>query len=927
MTPARQRSLLAVTLTAAALLGVNLARCSDEPSPSATHAKHIKPVNLRCEYLTDPLSIETTSPRLSWIIVSPQREMRQTAYQVLTASSLDSLAKDQGDLWDSGKVVSDQSIQVEYAGKPLTSRMRCYWKVRIWDTQGNPTVWSEPAAWAMGLLKPDEWKANWIAASDAATQDALLLRKAATLPSNVRSAIVRICGLGQYELFLNGKKVGDRVIEPAWTNYRKSCQYSTYDITEMLGPGVNVFAVMLGNGMYNVGSGRYTKFTGSFGPLKLILQADMVLADGSSAELLTEGTWKAATGPITFTSIYGGEDCDARREPDGWMQPGYDDSLWKPAVPTEGPGGRLIPQLSPPVNVVQTLTPVAVSEPQPGTLIYDLGQNISGWPKITVEGPAGATVKIVPEEFLDSRGMVSQRFGPTSYSYTLKGVGKETWHPQFSYYGFRYLQVEGATHSMPAPEGKPLLVAIEGNWLYGSAAPAGAFSCSNRLLNQIHRLVDAAMRSNMQSIFTDCPHREKLGWLSVASSMAFSRMYNYAVPTLYTKIVDDMREAQTDDGLIPGIVPEYTIFEGAFRDSPTWGSDCILVPWFLYQHYGDRRVMQSHYATMNRYMDYLASKSQGNLLSHGLADWADTGPHYPYSHTPVPLVETAQYYCDAETMQQIATRLGKADDAARFAELAAKIKQAFNEEFFHPDSNSYGDNTQTANAMPLAFAMVGAGRERSVLENLLGDIRDRGNEITCGCTGFRWLLRVLADRGHSELIYDVFNNMDRPGYGYQIKQGATAMTEAWDAKKDVSWNHDMLGQIEEWFYHDLAGIQIDLSRSGSDRLKIKPAVIGDLTWVKSHHDSVFGRIESNWTRTGNTLTMDVSIPANTTALVYVPTSDPANVREGENPVAEAEGVKQLRQEAGAVVLEVGSGDYRFVAQVQETDDRLIPKPP
>jgi hypothetical protein len=397
--------------------------------------------------------------------------------------------------------------------------------------------------------------------------------------------------------------------------------------------------------------------------------------------------------------------------------------------------------------------------------------------------------------------------------------------------------------------------------------------------------------------------------------MALSRMYNYEVPTLYAKIVDDMREAQTADGLIPDIVPEYTVFQGPFRDSPTWGSDYILAPWFMYRHYGDLRVLEDHYASMHRYMKYLASKSQGSLLSHGLADWADLGAeNYPNSHTPIPLVETAQYYCDARTMQRIAAALGKAEDAARFGRLAAEIKKAFNKAFFHADRNTYGNNTQTANAMPLALGMVASQNERSVFNSLLGDIRAQGNQITSGCSGMRWLLRALADRGRSNVLYDVFNTTDRPGYGYQIKQGATAMTEAWDARRDASWNHDMFGQIEEWFYHDLAGIQIDLPRTGSKRVTIKPAAITNLTWVKAHHDSVFGRIVSQWKREGDQLTMNVVIPANVMATVCVPTDDPTGVQESERPAEQAEGVTLVRQESGAAVFEVESGAYHFVSQ-------------
>lgn len=912
-------------LTVLTALGLLLAI---DVCPAFAQATDVKPVDLRCEYLTKPLTIDTTSPRLSWNIESSRRGERQSAYHVLVASTPELLAKDQGDIWDSGKVASDQCFHIEYAGQPLASRMSCYWKVRVWDAQGNPSAWSEPAAWTMGLLKAEDWKAKWIAApNDANLRGAILFRREATIPSGVKRAIVRVCGLGHHELFVNGVKVGDRVLDPAWTNYQKSCQYVTDDITDLLKPGANTLAVMLGNGMYNLAGSRNVKFTPKlFGPPKLILQVDMILADGSSLQIVTDNTWKLAAGPITATFAYGGEEYDARREPTGWMQPGYDDSHWTPAAEVDGPGGHLVSQKVPPLKVMQVLKPIAVAEPRPGVLVYDFGQNISGWPQITVRGSAGAVVKLFPEEMLDPQGTVSQRFGICYYAYTLKGAGDETWHPQFSYYGFRYLQVEGAARDATAADGKPVLLAIEAHWVHGSARPAGEFSCSDALLNQIHRLVDAAVRSNMQSLFTDCPHREKLGWLATVSSMAFSRMYNYDVPTIYAKVVDDMHEAQTDAGLIPDIAPEYTVFDGPFRDSPTWGSDFIVVPWYMYQQYRDSRVLSDHYSAMCHYMEYLGSKSQGNLLPHGLGDWADIGPKAPYSHTPVPLVESAQYYFNAKVMAQVANVLGKTEDAARFQELAANIATAFTNAFFHRDRNTYGDNTQTGNAMPLSLGMVEPDRQQAIMNSLIDDIRARGNQITGGCCGYRWVLRSLADHGRSDVFHDVIQCTDRPGYGYQIKQGATALTESWDARKDVSWNHDMLGQVEEWFYHDLAGIQIDLSGTGSQRLQIKPAIVGDIAWVKAHHDSILGRIVSNWSRTGDQLTMDVTIPANATALVYVPTSDPTSVQEAGKPATEAPCVKLLRREPDMAVFEVGSGCYQFTAKLTTNSTAGTPVP-
>jgi len=456
---------------------------------TAQAANEVAPVELRCEYLSDPLGIDDVHPRLSWALGTEGREpsvargVTQSAYRILVASSPEKLASDKGDYWDTGKVLSGQSVQIEYGGQLLVTGQGCYWKVQVWDGSGGASSWSAPAQWTMGLLKPEDWHARWIKA-DTTKGGLPLFRTMFRVGKPVRRAELAICGLGFYGARLNGKSLDDdAVLEPGWTNYRKTCLYRVHDLAQRLVQGENVIGVMLGNGMYDVVGGRYTKFTGSFGPPKLIAQLEIEYADGSMARVATDRSWKTAPGPIVFSCIYGGEDYDARKENAGWDRPGFDASAWHPAQECDGPGGRLSSRSGPPIKVKESLQPIKVTQPRPGLWLYDLGQNFSGWPKLSVNGAAGATVKMVTGELLAHDGLVSQRSSgaPVWFAYTLKGQGTETWEPRFSYSGFRYVQVEGA---VPASEtnaapGMPRIQNLEGKFLYPDTAVAGAFSCSN----------------------------------------------------------------------------------------------------------------------------------------------------------------------------------------------------------------------------------------------------------------------------------------------------------------------------------------------------------------------------------------------------------------------------------------------------------------
>jgi alpha-L-rhamnosidase len=905
-----------------------------EEGPSAGAASPLAVEHLRCEYRENPLGIESPQPRLSWWLRSNVRGQQQAAYQVLVASAPEALARDEGDLWDSGRVASDQSVLVAYQGKPLRTLQQVWWKVRAWPQKpanGQPSAWSEPGVWTMGLLQPQDWRAKWItldtarglAGRDSADAGQVmakdgrpipplpLLRKTFQVDKSLQRAVVCICGLGQYELAVNGSRIGDHVVDPGWTNYRKRCLYAMYDVTAALHRGENVLAVMLGNGMYNVTGGRYTKFLGSFGPPKLVLQLQMDFVDGTSVTVVSDETWKGAAGPIRFSCIYGGEDFDARAEPAGWDSSGFDDQSWAPASVTDGPGGRLEAQSQPPVKVMQELHSIRVAEPQPGIFVYDLGQNFSGWPTLKARGPAGARVKLIPGELLDAKGLVTQRSsgGPTFFTYTLKGTGEETWHPRFSYYGFRYVQAE----RLPAigQTQMPEVLRVGGQFLHSSAATVGTFECSNPLVNRIHHLIDAAILSNLQSVLTDCPHREKLGWLEVSHLLGSAVMYNYDVPNFYAKICQDMADSQTAEGLVPDIAPEYVVFQGGFRDSPEWGSAAAINPWLVYQMYGDASLLEKHYDMMARYVAYLGSKAKGHIVSHGLGDWYDIGPKPPgvSQLTSLGVTATAVYYQDVKIMEEAARILGKQEDVQKYADLAAAIRDAFNRTFFHPETASYDRNSQTANAMPLVLGLAPQERRSAVAAVLARGIRANGNRVTAGDVGFHYVVAALTENGCDDVLYDMVTQETGPGYAYQLQKGATTLTEAWDTNPASSQNHCMLGHAEEWFYRGLGGISP--AAPGFRQITIKPAVVGDLASAEAVYESVRGKIRCAWRRENGRLNMDVEVPVGAEATIYVPVAQAEAVTESGIPIAQAEAVKFIKMEGGAAVLRLGSGLYHL----------------
>jgi hypothetical protein len=894
----------------------------------------IQVLHLKCDFKKNPLGIESAQPTLSWQLQSTQRAQSQSAYRILVADQAQVLDKNQGNIWDSGKQVSSNSIQVKYIGKGLQSAQKYYWKVMVWDAKGKTSAWSAMAHWQMGLLAEKDWSgASWIALEKIAEADKILpalhatkapnkpksalpqFRKECTISKTIKQATGFVAGLGHFEFFINGQKVGKNFLDPGWTNYQQTAQYVTFDLTPLLVSGKNAFGIMLGNGFYHIPNERYWKILQSYGYPTCKLKVLIEYSDGSSEQLITDQSWKCTRSPITYSSIYGGEDYDATLEQKGWKLPGFNDAHWQTPLVLSEKMPSLRTQSQEPLGYFEEFTPQKISTPKPGIWVYDLAQNFSGIFQIQVQGQRGRSIKISPSELLHADGTVNQSAigEPVFFNYTLSGEGLENWQPQFMYYGFRYVQIEGAVPEGQAnPDNLPVIKGLEGIHTRNAAAKIGNFSCSNPLFNRIYTLIDWAIRSNMASVLTDCPHREKLGWLEEAYLMGPSLRYNYDLATLYPKILEDMRASQLPNGLIPDIAPEYVPFQGGFRDSPEWGSAGVIIPWEMYQWYGNLAVLEENYEMMKRYVDYLSSRADQHIVAHGLGDWYDYGPKHPGEAqlTSKALSATAIYYYDISIVQKVALLLGQRVDAAKYQTLGEAVKKAFNTRFFDPIKMQYEKGSQTAYAMPLELGLVEPQHRAAVLSSLLNSIQANNYALTAGDIGFHYLVSALQNGGASEVIYKMNSRDDVPGYGFQLAKGATALTESWPALKNVSNNHFMLGHLMEWFFNGLGGIKPSESALAFKEFIIRPEMVGDLTEVKVDFESMYGAIQSHWKKTAQGIEMNVEIPVNTQALVYFATQSRDKILEAGKKIK----YKVQKVDGERLVLRLGSGRYSFLVQ-------------
>ncbi len=920
-------------------LGVVLLSCGRTP-------EGVQVSQQRVEYRESPLGIDVQNPRFSWILISNERRVRQSAFQILVGTTEEQLNQEAGDMWDSGKVTSRRSFNIEYDGKSLVSSRRYYWKVRVWDQDGNPSPWSEVAEFQTGLLHQDDWAGQWIGAADPGISSPLL-RKEFAVDREVKSASLFISGMGYFKLYLNGKAVTRPGINPAETEFGERVMYLSYDVSDRMREGMNAIGIMLGNGQFHIteNENRYNKgaqrYPSPYGLPRAIVQLNITFTDGSTISLVSDESWKVSDGPITYNNFYGGEDYDARLEKTGWKTPGYDDSDWNNAVVMEQPG-QLDSQIMPRMLVMQTLEPVERTNPKDGVYLFDLGQNIPGYWQIRIRGDAGTTLRIrgaetlnnerfpKPLEAQDSLSTMHDYHADAYTTYILNGEGVETYEPHFFFTGFRYIEVAAT------PPRQIESIEVSGKLVHTAVEQTGRFSCSNELFNQIHNRTVWAQRGNMSSIPTDCPQREKWGWTGDAHLYCEEANHNFFMPAFWSKWLNDLQDAQriAGAGAVPDVVPNYTEWRGHAAEewggsgTPAWGSAYPMVYWYQYNYFNDRRVLKNHYAGVKAWADYLTSTAENSIIPWGRGDWGAPGAtqhdHWE-RQSPVPLTSTAYYYQSVRIVEQAARILGRNEDAEHYAALGKQIKSACNERFFDPRTGQYADGSQTSNLVALDFDLVPAEYRDRVVQNVLTNIREEHDgHLFTGILGTKALVNVLPLEGHEDQLFRVASKTTYPGYGFWIENGATTLWEFWSG--EASHNHAMFGPIDEFFYNDLAGIKAPGSyqtTAGYQHIHIKPTITGDLGNASASIETIRGRVSSGWELANDGLILQVQIPANAQGTVSVPTMDFTNVvvREGKTVIWEdggtgqhVSGVESVEQGNNSIDISIGSGSYTFRLQ-------------
>ena len=878
----------------------------------------LKVNKLECEYLTNPLGIDVESPRLSWKIESKQANTQQKAWQLLVSSDKEKLENDQGDLWNSDTVFTDQSTQVKYRGKALLSRQKVYWKVRVWNQKGEVSPWSEIENWEMAFLDHTDWKAKWIGNKDVQKpvfgqkNPALYFRKGFEINDKPKNARAYISGLGYYELYINGKKVGDHVLSPNQTNYgrrqakavnnvlpvdvehmKKRVLYETFDIGSYLQKGKNTIVAILGNGWYwQTDKKEYLPLT--FDTPRMIAQFEIEFADGSNQLIISDKSWKMTDkGAIADNSVYVGEIYDARLENPAMYHANFDDRNWVNANLVRMPKGKLCAQMSPPDRIVAEIKPLKVSEIRKGVYRYDFGRMFSGWVKLKVKGKKGDSLKLT---YFEDYG---NNYGQKDV-FILNGKGQEEWQPRFTWHAFSYVEILGSSKPMTLEN----VMAYEVN---SDVKMDGSFNSSNKLFNTISQQSVITQLGNMHGgVTSDCPHRERRGYTGDGQIAAQAAIYALDMCSFYTKWINDMADAQnTLNGYVPNTVP----FTGG-GGGVAWGSSYIIVPWYMYLYYGDVSLIKQHFAGMKSYVHYLTSRTDkdGLIYIDPKAEW-DLGEWVPPVKTVIPkdFVASAYYYYDICLLSNMAKAIGKKTDAAYLDSLANRVKTSFTKKYLDEAKKSYSIGYQGANVFPLAFGLVPQKYELAVFNTLVNHIiKNTKGHFDTGMMATPYVLEVLTKYGRADLAYTLMNQRDFPSFGYNIEHGATTLWETWDGK--ASHDHPMFGSVTAWFYQALGGINPDVSAPGFKHVIIKPSIIDELDSVSVNYHSVYGNIASSWSLEGDKLVMKVSVPANTRASVYVPAINSASVS------TDVQGIKPLGFDKSHTLFKVPSGNYVFTSK-------------
>jgi alpha-L-rhamnosidase len=892
---------------------------------------------LRCEYRTDPLGIDTAKPRLSWVLFSDTRGEFQTAYQILVASSEDKLNESDADLWSSGKIISRQSLNIEYAGKALESRLICFWKVRVWGKRGKVSRWSKTACWEMAFLTENDWNACWIDDGKEIPRTdkefykndpAPLLRKEFVLEKKVEEARLYITGLGYYEAYLNGARIGNSVLEPAWTNYSRRVFYSVYDVKSHLQKGSNCLGVTLGNGWYNPlplrmwGRLNLREYLATGRPC-FIAQLELTYTDGTKKTVASDESWKVKDGPILRNNIYLGEVYDARLKVEDWNRCGIDVRDWRPAAKAPEPEGMLCAQPLPPIRVTATLRPVEITQPSPGTYIADMGQNFSGWVRYKFKAPRGSRISCRYGELLYEDGTLnpmtsvcgqikgtrmsrrgeeapvggpgSPEFAWQADTYIAKGNGWEIYTPRFTFHAFRYIEISG----YPGVISSDMILGL---CLNSDVSEVGSFSCSNGLFNDIQAMSQRTFLSNLFSVQSDCPHRERFGYGGDIAATNEALMFNYDMAAFYSKAVQDWSDSVLDEGMLTDTAP----YVGIQYCGVGWALVHPLLQVNLYRYYGDRRTLESHYDLSRRWLGLIQNLYPDFIVKDGLSD------HESLNETPPEELVTPLYFYSAHLLSKMAEILNHSGEKKEYEDLMAKIKSAYLERFWHKDSGYFAPGTQTSQSFALYLGLVPVENQDKALVYLEKLIEEKQGQLTTGIFGTPFLLNVLCCQGLSDKAYRIVNQRSFPSWGHMLEQGATTLWEHWEFSDNTySHNHPMFGSVSQWFYNWLGGIQADPDAVGFDKVIIKPQVIDDLQWVECSHNSVRGKITSSWHKIEGKIIFKIQIPVNAEATVYLPNMINSRIYENGKRLEAAEGIQFLERGERSLICRVGSGTYLF----------------
>jgi alpha-L-rhamnosidase len=897
---------------------------------------------LRINYQDQPLGFDQQPPCLSWIIKSNERDVRQTSCEIILGDDLSILNAGKGNFWESGKILGAQSFGVIYTGKPLKSFTRYFWKVRVWNQKSEMSDWSQPSWFETSMMKSTDWKAKWISDQrplPAKDEDFYketpnpLLRKEIKLKKEVKSARLYIAGLGYSIAYINGQRVGDHMLDMPWTQFAKQVTYNTFDVTQLLRKGENAIGVMLGNGWYNPMPFKLFRRWNlrdnlTVGKPCLKAQLRITFADGSTQTIITDESWKSGNGPVLKNSVYLGELYDARLEQKGWTESNFDDSNWEKAKPEAGTNGQLIAQYIPPVRATKILKPVKMTEPKPGVYLFDFGQNFAGVPRLKVSGKAGTAVIMRGGEDIHADGtlnyltviagqlkaMWNMNGGPGCpddpmmlNTYILKGEGNEVFTPEFTFSSFRYLEVTGFP-------GKPDLNAVEGLRMNTDLQETGSFECSNTMFNQIQEMTKWTFLSNVFSVQSDCPAREKLGYGAdlVVTAEAFS--YNYDMSGFYRKVVQDFVNDVRSNGGMPEIAPNIGINEQGFGGETGSSGWQLAFPFgmkVLYDYYGDLSTAAKNYQTLKKQVDFMHAATPDHIVQNCISD------HESIDKKPVAFSATAFYYHHVIILAEFASLLDQKEDFATYQKLADDIKAAVVKTFLKPGTGVFDSGTQAAQLIALYYDMVPENEKSDAVDHLLSEIYNKHKgHLSTGIFGTKFMFDVFRQENRNDISYTVANQRSFPGWGNMLANGATTLYESWTYPDTAaSQNHPMFGSISEWYYKSLLGI--NAKAPGFTRFEIKPQPAGDLTWAKGHYDAVVGRISSDWKIEGTRFFLKVTVPANTTATIYVPSLPQKPVLESDQPVEKYSGLKFIEYRDGYAVFEAGGGNYSFESKYEK----------